>query len=347
MKISYMLKREDFYTINDRTLKSFYRDGQGKTKLYVYPELNAIVTAHPSKKVRNYLYTEFRVNASPLKRLAVWSYSHIFLNSQGFLAARSFDLPATVSADMLIYPCNKKYRIFDFKRNEVSVTPKSGFPIDDLKNEIFFRRTYKASFIPPLLSAREDGYTEQIIDGYPLARAGTRSTELTQKAVDLWDSYISTYTKAVLASDYSNELLKEVNDLCEIAKVLKPDFLWQNASMLAQHYASVLLASNETIPVSLSHGDLQPGNIWVENRTDRIFIIDWESYAKRSVWYDRATLYDNIRKVGGMAAYTVFRDVPHMTVALEDLAFRLHELLNLPLSYGTTEINDYMLSLKG
>ena len=77
MKISFMLKREDFYKINENTLEKYYQNSKNEKRLYIYPELNAIVTARPSKMVRNYLYTEFRVSGSPLKRLLVRIYAGI------------------------------------------------------------------------------------------------------------------------------------------------------------------------------------------------------------------------------------------------------------------------------
>lgn len=347
MKISYMLKREDFYTINDRTLRAFYEKEQGQTKLYVYPELNAIVTAHPSRAVKAFLYTEFHVNASLLKRVAVWLYTRLSLNTYGLLAAKSFVLPAAISSDTLIYPCNKKYRIFTFDSQTVSVTPKDGFPVFDLINEIDFRCEHTADFIKPIFQRWDYGYTEQIINGYPLARAGKRTKALTEKAFTLWQSYIAPMIEEVPLMAYAAELEANVMTLCERAVVEKPGFKVQPARDLCHQYVAFLQAAGGIVHVSLSHGDLQPGNIWVEKGTDKIYLIDWESYARRSVWYDQATLFENIRMAGGIEAYVSCHDVLHMTVALEDLIFRLQELINLPLSYGTSEINDYISSLLG
>lgn len=340
-----MLRREDFYQINDRTLKAFYAGMQGKTRLYVYPELNAIVTFHPSKAVREYLYTEFRVNASFVKRAAVHLYTRFCLYSGGLLAARSFDLPALISADTLIYPCNKKYRIFDFAHNEVSVIPKDGFSIEGLKNEISFRLSHSANFILPLISAGECGYTERIIDGYPLARAGTRIPELKQKSFDLWQAYVASSVREVPAKKYVNILLRSVTALCDRAKKSKVDFNAENAYRLGLRYASIVSDSSGTVPVSLSHGDLQPGNIWIENGTGKIYIIDWESYSERSLWYDYATLFGNIRMPCGMNSFFNDGNTHSAIVALEDLIFRLEELISLPMSYGIPELNDTFSSL--
>jgi len=145
-----MLKRESFYEINEKTLGVFYKGQEKQKKLYVYPELNAIVTAHPSKKVKEYLYTEYRVSGSLLRRIAVKLYATVMLNSGGLLASKKLAIKNGADKDTLIYPCNKKYRIFNFKRNTVSVTPKYGFSTVDLKNEIAFRSQNSADFIPSL-----------------------------------------------------------------------------------------------------------------------------------------------------------------------------------------------------
>ena len=116
MKISYMLKRESFYEINEKTLGAFYEGQEKLKKLYVYPELNAIVTARPSKKVKEYLYTEYRVSGSLLRRIAVRFYATLMLNSGGLLASKRFARKTSADKDTLIYPCNKKYRIFIFEK---------------------------------------------------------------------------------------------------------------------------------------------------------------------------------------------------------------------------------------
>ena len=47
-----MLEREDFYKINQETLNYFYTDDLHESILYIYPQLNAIVTKKPSKEVK-------------------------------------------------------------------------------------------------------------------------------------------------------------------------------------------------------------------------------------------------------------------------------------------------------
>ena len=347
MKISFMLKREDFYTINQKTLGNYYKNSEKEKKLYIYPELNAIVTARPSKTVRQYLYTEYRVNGSFLKRLLVRLYATVMLGSLGLFAARSIKIKTDADKNTLIYPCNKKYRVFDFTKNQVSVLGKDGFPTDDLQREMQFRTSHTADFIPGLLYSDETGYIETIIDGCPVARTGACMNDLCDRAVAIWNDYIRPYTRQLSGVEYAQQLTETMQQLQrkaeELGKQLDVAAFWQ----VAEKLLIVLRNAEEMIPVSLSHGDLQPGNIWVENGTDKIYIIDWESWRNRSTWYDLAVLYEGLRRNDGIAAYAQKQDLTHATVLLEDIIFRLTELITLPYDYGCKEFDAYIKVLEG
>lgn len=347
MKITFMLKREDFYTINQKTLEKYYATSRNKKRLYIYPELNAIVTASPSKTVRRYLYTEFRVNGSFLKRLLVRLYATVLLNSRGLFAAKSVTLNTDANRDTLIYPCNKKFRIFDFEKNEVSVLGKDGFPTDDLAREIDFRTHNCAEFIPGLVRSNEQGYSEVIIDGCPVARSGQRMTELCDKAFAIWSAYIASGVQQISAQEYTKMLTEQIRALKEKLQTLDKRVDYARLEQLCEDLLAGLRSETGNIPVGLSHGDLQAGNIWVENGTDKLYIIDWESWKNRSTWYDRAVLYEGLRRTDGLAQYAASRDFEHTTVLLEDIIFRLTELTTLPLDYGCAEFDAYIKTIGG
>ena len=347
MKISFMLKREDFYTINQKTLGNYYKNSATEKKLYIYPELNAIVTARPSKAVRQYLYTEFRVSGSFLKRLMVRLYATVMLNSFGLLASKSLKIKTDADKNTLIYPCNKKYRVFDFKDNTVSVLGKDGFPTHDLQREMEFRTCHEADFIPGLLHSDETGYTEVIIDGYPVARAGEWVKELCDRAFAIWSEYIKPYTRQICAAEYAGMLEQKLQTLETQAQQPGKKLDTAKLKKLTEELLAVLKKNSAAIPVSLSHGDLQPGNIWAENGSDRLYIIDWESWQDRSTWYDSVVLYEDLRKPDGIAKYAMQRDLRHATVLLEDLIFRLTELTTLPYDYGCKEFDAYIDGVRG
>ena len=154
MKISQMIKREDFYRINAETLDRYFGQYTDvKTKLYVYPQLNAIITARPSKQVKEYLLCEYKVRGSYVKRMIASLYVEICLSSLGIMSSHKYEVASDVTSDVLIYPCNKKYRIFDFAENVTEVIPKESFPLTNLKREIEFRTSRGIpDFVPRMIS---------------------------------------------------------------------------------------------------------------------------------------------------------------------------------------------------
>lgn len=344
MKISQMLKREDFYSINEKTLNEYFKDSNKSCKLYVYPHLNAIVTKKPSKAVKQYLYCEYSVRGNPLKSLLVKAYVMVCLNSFGIMAAKKIDILGDMNKDMLIYPCNKKYRIFDFSKNIVDVIAKSGFPKNDLENEIKFRTQYKEEFIPEVVFATDNGYREKIIDGTPLARISENFEELKEIAINTLYDFANKngMTYCVNVADYITELNKKILQLIQYGrKNIDRELLFDIVSKLS------LMADKENfVELTLSHGDLQSGNIWIEN-DDKLYIIDWESWGRRSREYDRTVLFENIH-TGGLENFIKnCEDKTKLSIiCLEDVIFRLNEVYNLALDYGEKEFYEYLKSMQ-
>lgn len=346
MKISHMLAREDFYCIISHTLKRYYQNAEKKTKLYVYPQLNAIVSASPSSKVKQYLYTEYKVNASLPKRFLVNAYCHLMMNTFGLLAEKKLELCSDAGADTLIYPCNRKIRIFDFAENIVRVVPKWSFPDNDLQREIAFRTHHQAEFIPKLLSFDEQGYTEEIIDGYPLARASEKIEEKSRQAYEIWRAYTRRYDRTVLLNQYIAELNRQYEaDIRQLKQSKKLPY--EDINQYWKKLQDILAAEDGELTLTLSHGDLQPGNIWIDNNSENIVIIDWESYSERSVSYDAALLFSELRKTKGLSRYVQEMKPEKALVLAEDILFRLHELNELPEQFGSKDFAQYLETVTG
>ena len=132
MKISEMLVREDFYSILKATLNRNrnllgFLDGpieineRGKDcVLFVNPQLNAIMASHPSREVVNFLRKEYNVKGSLWRRWSVKFYLFFatlfvrFFSETGISILYGKDIK-----NILIYPCNKKIRLFDFSKGIV------------------------------------------------------------------------------------------------------------------------------------------------------------------------------------------------------------------------------------
>lgn len=346
MKISYMLKREDFYTINEKTLAAFFGTDGEACDLYVYPKLNAIIRKNPSKAVRDYLYTEFDLRCAWYKKVPVWLYVRSCLKSRGHLSQKKIRVAAHVTEDRLIYPCNRKYRIFDFENKTVSVIVKAGFSNRCLLREIAFRKEHQdAGFILPVIEDSAFGYTERIIDGAPLARRKKNHDRLKKDALALWQDYGKDTKELVSAKAYAKRLSKEAE---ELKKQLKEAGKTINASALedvCERLFTRMENEEGSVELTLSHGDLQEGNIWIENKTDKIYIIDWESAGIRSTWYDEAVLNEDIRKERRFEDFCRKDDLSHLTVTAEEVLYRLTELADLPGSYGAASFDQWIEKL--
>lgn len=337
MKISYMLKREDFYNINEKTLQKYFVKNEGKTSLYIYSHLNAIVTISPAKEVKDYLLCEFSVRSNVIKRLLVATYVKLCLCSRGLLASKKICVDAIVKNNVLIYPCNRKYRIFDFDMRVVDVVIKDGFCNDNLLHEIEFRnRKNLPAFVPNMVSVVEEGYREAIIDGKPLARIEEKYEIYRDDAYKQFLAFALEKGRAVNAKEYARQLANTIGKLA-IKKVERKELLSKVVMKLRD-----FVKEQEEIALCFSHGDLQPGNIWVENGSGKIYIIDWESWGERSVWYDKSTLYYELRM--GVEKY-LQKEIninEKIVVLLEDLVFQLNELNNLPLDFGKEQFDVYL-----
>lgn len=375
MKISTMLNREDFYLINQRTLQGFFsnlnkNDCKVVTNssikgadLYVFKHLNAIFTRKASSEVKKYIETEYRIKGNPIKRLIIRLYisvcfalPELFADKSIIIENNHIDLKS-----ILVYPCNRKIRIFNFEKNIVEVVVKSGFTNEALLNEIMFRTEFNEEFILPILRYNDNQYTEAIINGIPLARItnSKRYEKSKMKVIDCLKILLEKTKKDKNLNEYLDSLQKEIYE-----KIIKFDtagekIYRENLFPIITHLTHNCSGYKGTIPIVLSHGDLQHGNIWVENETDRIFIIDWESAAYRSIWYDLFMLFSGARcKENILQLHTnpskdyfalfesLYEPIDYHCIAsiviLEDIAYKIGEALQLPNNLGLSDLQEYL-----
>ena len=302
MKISEMLEREDLYPIIEHTLNNYFgfkehqilktqKNRKGTKFGYIYERLNAIVSRKPDKKVMEFLYTEYQTKQF-FKRILAQVYLRVLLHSSGLFADKVLKNNDDTELDnhILIYPCNKKIRIFNFNDNYIDVVVKDGFSNDLIAKEIKFREQHLSLHILPITSKTQNSYREQIIDGIPLARIinAKKYKELKNKTLKILKSEISTYKKNVDTKAYVEQLKTEFYKKINGAGL---EELKETYETLSQ----IVLDNFEQIPVVLSHGDFHHGNVWIENKTDIVYIIDFETYSERSMFYDPYTLFHDLR----------------------------------------------------
>ena len=370
-----MLIREDFYGILLTTLNAHFSQINSQIAitssrykdsnvLHTYDKLNAIISKDPSKEVRAFLKTEYSVEGTLFRKLLVTAYLSAALHTRGLLSNKfklySKGFNKNDINHILIYPCNKKIRVFNFKTNEIDVVTKAGFPNDAIKKEIEFRTRHKSLHIEPVIDYGDNWYRERIIDGTPLARINNSSEEyiyFKKESLDILISITESYKTAINASDYIKDIIRKIKSISEPIINHVPSI--QNTLEQIETILVGNLSGFDTgIPLTLSHGDFHHGNIWLEKINNNIIIIDWETSNMRSEWYDVVTLFGGLRETIGIDSLLkkILSGENHelsnllgekdfskkiFLVLLEDLLFRADDLKATPLEIGCVEFDIY------
>ncbi len=372
MKISEMLAREDFYTILEQTLednRSIFRatdeaititNVANNSSLFVNVQLNAIMSARPSRIVVDYLKTEYNVSGSLLRRMMVKMYLFAATTFVKSFSQKGINIKFNDGVDVdkiLIYPCNKKIRLFDFGSGVVYTMLKHDFPSLYIDRETEFRLTNHASFIPEILDSGNGCYSEKIIDGMPLARIND-SVFVDKCKKDALGMLVS-LTKSdiqIKACDY----IQSLKDTCLSQLKQKKNFV--NTATVACIFDSLFTVNQEeSLSLVISHGDFQPGNIWWDKVHKRIVIIDWETVKLRSRFYDHAALYYNLRRSGTeqevvdkiIKSSHISSYMPKCSpktvakiVMAEELVYQVEELISFPGEIGIKEFNKILDTFK-
>ncbi len=362
MKISEMLAREDFYSILPDTLNRFAEFlgiepgsiavvGKGETAvLYVNEKLNAIIAGKPSKLVKDYLRTEYTVAGSLLRKMAVAAYLTIAVTFVKSNAQRGLKIKLNGKTDdVLIYPCNKKIRLFDFSEGVVYTVLKEGFPDIYIKRETEFRLNTYVSFVPKIKHSGQGCYSETIIrNGRPLARIQDAAFVEEKKRESL--ELLTSLTKQPRKID-ARTYVAELKERC--LKMLSTKKGFAESDKVASIFDRLIEKTQDCdIGLVISHGDFQPGNIWIDENGKTV-IIDWETVKERTPFYDYAALYCSLRNHGGLNHFyervrannylsTVEGCSVETVLALilaEEIEYQTEELISFP---GTMGLEMYM-----
>lgn len=291
MKLSYMLKREDFYKIFSKTINDYNTDMMNVNSIsyYAFPHLNAIVKDFRSSKIKNYIRTEYSVKGNFFRRTFIRLYIELVFYFPLIFSSKKIMLrfKGNERNDVLIYPCNQRLRVFYFDSNRVDVLVKYGFNPICSHNEIDFRNKYLLEFVPSILSVKKNYYSEKIIDGIPLPRILEEDIQVNikQKVRNKILNFNQENLEFVNLKGYLQELIDAI--ITNVSLIDNELVLIKLKSLLTEITNDINSSKPETfIPIVVSHGDLQHGNIWLERKTNNVLVFDWESVSKRSIWYD-------------------------------------------------------------
>lgn len=365
-----MVLREDFYNIAEKTLEEYYKVVFNKdiiikvgfsslnSRILIYPKINAIITRFPKKKVIAYTFNEFNIKTKIWKFIAVKIYVALCMYTGGLLAKKAITYSdySLFNNNILISPANRKIRIYDFKTNTVDVIVKSSFTNKYFDNELSFRLNCKYDFIPSVIKYGEKWYRESILPGQPLARI--RDKKLYNKCIKDTVIFIKRIVDDTLqyvdVKQYSQNIYDDIINKLIIAKEKKNVKKLKIIIEIAQIALQKAIKLEAPLPIVESHGDLQSGNIWVDKKIGKVYILDWETHGKRSVWYDSAIILLSIRRANMLKEMTRKCDTDKIKdallindprkeydmqavigiIVLEDIMFYLDDMLELPQDFG-------------
>ena len=381
MTIKQMFEREDIYTILESTLKRYYKIVHNQdvfvlvkkrriisSKILIYPRLGMIFSSRPSIEVIKNCYTAFDVKENLIKKIVAWTYITVCLLTFGLFSHRQLYISedSLFDSSTLILPCNRKIRIFNFKKGYVDAILKDGFNDKFYHNEIFYRENLHYDFIPKLNILGVGCYREKILDGRCLVRTGADIYKKSSQDVimNLTELVISTQS----FQNYEHYINKLYNDniirLQQISK-LKHICCYEKFVEYAKWEKTLALQLKTNIPIALTHGDLQTGNVWVDVEKQKTYLIDWETADLRSIWYDCCVLLLSIRrknKFSYMVNNCLEKEIIDAVFAidscknynmgaimgillLEELSFFTEEILDLPGGMGSEIIERHEYEL--
>jgi hypothetical protein len=381
MTIQEMFDREDIYKIIEDTLPYYYREVFGKDvsisvrknsffkKLLIYPRLGVIVPRFPSKAVRQEIYAWFDVQNNLVKKVIAKLYIFLCLSSFGIMAHRSLEISddSVYDSDTLIIPSNRKIRIYYFDRKVVDSVIKDGFNDYYFNNEIDIRQRLDYDFV---LNIKEKGsrwYREQLLRGRGLVRiAEPEYDKFLNKAIqDLKVLYEDTVSFDSV-SHYADKLIDSRRQSIERLTARNKLSCQSRLDELIGRCKSIIGDSDWEVPLVLSHGDLQAGNIHIDQDNNKLYIIDWETGGTRSIWYDLATILCGTRRRGRFADMINGRavqetkksilcldnqeenrdmDVVASVLLLEELGFYLDEMEDFPGTIGHEVIERFLYEM--
>jgi hypothetical protein len=376
MTILEMFEREDIYGILETTMRHYYKEVYHKDievsitkshfgkRLLIYPRLGIVVSRFPSWAVIRRTYVSFDVQGNLPKKLFAWAYITLCFLTFGLLADASIKLSdySAWARGTILIPSNRKLRIYRYDKGYVDSILKDGFNDYYFNKELEVRRNPQFDFILGLLDSGNRWYREVLLKGRCLVRVSPNKYGIYLKRVlaDL-SAFYERNTEAVVAGQYVCQLADEYED--KLQKVIEQKHIkcGDKVGKVIERVKESFRESRAQIPITLTHGDLQTGNVYLDEETDKIYIIDWETVKKKSIWYDSVTIFCETRrkdKFSGMinARFDaeVKKDVLYYDtdkardmnlvagiLLLEELGFFLDEIIDLPGEMGVEIIERY------
>jgi thiamine kinase-like enzyme len=325
MSIHNLKKREDFNTIAIKTLKEYLRlvykedfkikfDANRNTKdiknrYYIFSRINAIVQTPFSPKIKKFIIKENSNSSNILKRIVGYLYLRVLTKLGGLLSDSSLTITPQIPGnnEILIYPGNKKFKIINFTDGYIDNIVKKSFPNEWFMKEIMFRKESRYDFVLPIIENNSNFYREEYVKGSSLPRVKKDKLNI-YKTVNMYlDDMQNSDLKEIDTKNFLSNTVSTITDSTQIlsSKKISKETI-QGLMKFTKQLCKIIDTCNVNIFESFSHGDLQPGNVIVRDSDKKVFIIDWETWGIRSIWYDRMMLNYNLRNIYKLSENLMF-----------------------------------------
>ena len=320
MRITELRAREDLDAILCETLESslgefcgadvghveIARGGGAHQTWRARTLLSAYCTDDLAAAGRRFLADQFRYTPVAGRAPAQWLVGTALASRAGLRAigATGFTLSRPVpDADRyLIVPGNRRIRLFDFHRGLTRTVAKMGFDASSIEREVAAR----AVGIPgPFTKIEQVGpggrwFQERILTGYPLPRCPPwqRRRRWESRAFTRLAHWLDATTHWRPFDDYAGELTARIP---EGLTTLSAGSLVSSEAVQRLARLAGRGLSGQDIALALTHGDFQPGNIFVDTASRESVLIDWEFCAMRQRAYDGFTYALGARYPAGLA----------------------------------------------
>ena len=312
MKLDYLIKRENFKVIFNKTIINHYRNVHGLKSQILWGKKSALSSENFLINIR--LNIIFPVNSDNLRLKQItneYSYNknifnrflrhtYIFFSINKFtrrLMSHMHMSIKNIPEELLgayIIPGNHSIRIVNFNLGKCLVLKKYNFDSDKITNLINVRSSFDDIPGPKLLDYDLDNsfYYEDIINGVPIDRMKQDSRNvyaLAEAKKTLNNLYIKSKKNLFLLdwlAEKETEIEDRINKLPNIVEARKKELIIKLSKKISKSLKEIT-DHNTQISVSLTHGDFQYGNILVpKNINNTLYLIDWEYSKVRTQHYD-------------------------------------------------------------
>lgn len=290
--------RENIDAIMGETLSEYFHTKVTVTDKYsrgcfiLCPRLNTAVYDRAENCVKCTVQRSHAVHRSLVLKLAMAAFIRVAFSRNGLFGCKYivFDRVPKHAENLMILPGNMKIKIFDFQEGTIRNILKAGFEKASLQMEKDIRVGSDKAYILPICMEQENVYCEKLIQGCSYDRLEPKLADsLMRQIEDILLDVQQGSRKTEGCAEYLAQQMSVIRQLLSQlhAEQTLKDHVISFAEQVCKHGEGEVILSD-------SHGDFQNGNIFVSD-DGKVYILDWETCAIRSIGYDLLTFFYKFR----------------------------------------------------